>query len=127
MDRKTIRLSYVTVVLESLSVPCVVVLMQVSWCGKEKYLLDLRLANLKTAFFQCFHVVCVLCCYSIGWLLLLLSRCLLGLVGFKLSWMGSNQCLATKIPDPEWRAGRLPLSVGGLDFRTFAANARGDG
>ena len=46
MDRKTIRLSYVTVVLESLSVPCVVVLMQVSWCGKEKYLLDLSLSQL---------------------------------------------------------------------------------
>ena len=67
MDRKTIRLSYVTVVLESLSVPCVVVLMQVSWCGKEKYLLDLRLSTLKTVFIQSFHVVCVFSCYSIGW------------------------------------------------------------
>ena len=35
--------SSVTAVLESLSVPCVVVSMQVSWCGKEKYLLDLCL------------------------------------------------------------------------------------
>ena len=40
------HLSSVTVVFESLSVPCVVVLMQVSWCGKEKCWLDLCLSPL---------------------------------------------------------------------------------